>query len=118
THRRLLAAALTGLIFAALHLANPEVGADFWPVMAFFFVFGVGLALLALRDNGLELALGIHAGNNLFTALVANFKGSAVETPSIFTAAGFTPWYSLVATIVALALLYAVFFRKRVLAQH
>ena len=114
TRNRLLVAAVTGLIFAGLHIDNPEVNAEFWLVMGFYFVFGAGLALLVLRDNGLELALGIHAGNNLFTALVANFKGSAVESPSIFTASGFTPWYSLVSTIVGLGVIYVVFFRRRV----
>jgi membrane protease YdiL (CAAX protease family) len=109
----LLLAIITGLIFALLHIENPEVGSEFWLVMGFYFVFGVALALFTLRDNGLELALGIHAANNLFTALFANFKGSAVESPSIFTASGFTPWYSLVSTLVGLAVLYFVFFRRR-----
>lgn len=113
TRSRLLLAIITGLIFAGLHIENPEVGAEFWLVMGFYFVFGLGLALLAQRDNGLELALGIHAANNLFTALFANFKGSAVESPSIFTASGFTPWYSLVSTIIGLAIIYWVFFRRR-----
>jgi membrane protease YdiL (CAAX protease family) len=113
TRNRLLLASLTGLIFAGLHIENPEVGAEFWLVMAFYFVFGVVLALITLRDNGLELALGVHAANNLFTALVANFKGSAVESPAIFTASGFTPWYNLASTVVGLAVIYAVFFGRR-----
>jgi membrane protease YdiL (CAAX protease family) len=112
TGQWLLLAGLTGLVFALLHIENPEVGAEFWLVMAFYFVFGVALALITLRDNGLELALGVHAANNLFTALVANFKGSAVESPSIFTAAGFTPWYSLVTTVIGLGVMYLVFFGK------
>lgn len=110
TRNRLLLAGVTGLIFAGLHIENPEVGSEFWLVMAFYFVFGVVLALITLRDNGLELALGIHAANNLFTALVANFKGSAVESPSIFTAAGFTPWYSLISTVIGLAVAWVIFF--------
>jgi membrane protease YdiL (CAAX protease family) len=113
TRNRLLLAFVTGLIFAGLHIENPEVGSEFWLVMAFYFAFGVALALISMRDNGLELALGVHAANNLFTALFANFKGSAVESPSIFTAAGFTPWYSLVSTLIGLAVLYLVFFGRR-----
>ena len=113
TRNRLLLAGLTGLVFAGLHIENPEVGSEFWLVMGFYFVFGMALALFALRDNGLELALGVHAANNLFTALVANFKGSAVDSPSIFTAAGFTPWYSLLSTVVGLGALYLVFFVRR-----
>jgi membrane protease YdiL (CAAX protease family) len=109
----LLLAVVTGLFFALLHIENPEVGSEFWLVMGFYFVFGVALALFTLRDNGLELALGIHAGNNLFTALIANFKGSAVASPSIFTASGFTPWYSLVSTLVGLVVIYVLLFRRQ-----
>jgi membrane protease YdiL (CAAX protease family) len=113
TCRPLLLAAITGLIFALLHIENPEVGSEFWLVMGFYFVFGFALALITLRDNGLELALGIHAANNLFTALIANFKGSAVASPAIFTASTFTPWYSLASTTVALAVIFALFVRRR-----
>jgi len=112
TRNPLLVALITGLIFAALHIDNPEVNAEFWLVMGFYFAFGVGLALFALRDNGLELALGIHAGNNLFTALVANFKGSALDSPSIFTASGLTPWFSLISTLVGLGLIYWLLLRQ------
>jgi membrane protease YdiL (CAAX protease family) len=106
-------AVITGLVFALLHFENPEVGSEFWLVMAFYFVFGIGLAVITLRDNGLELALGIHAANNLFAALVANFKGSAVNSPSIFTANTFTPWYSLASTLVGLTIVYLLLIRQR-----
>jgi membrane protease YdiL (CAAX protease family) len=110
TRNRLLLAALNGLMFALPHIANPEVTVDFWLVMGFYFAFGAVLTLFVLRDNGLELALGIHAGNNLFTALLANYKGSALETPAVFTASGFTPWYTLVSTLIALAATYFIAF--------
>ena len=113
TRQTWVLAGVTGLIFALLHIENPEVGSEFWLVMGFYLVFGVALALMTLRDNGLELALGIHAANNLFASLIANFKGSAVPSPSIFTAATFTPWYSLVSTLVGLAALYLIVFWRR-----
>src|SRR5260221_3800 len=103
---------------AVLHIEIAGVGSEFWLVMGFYFAFGVALALFTLRDNGLELALGIHAANNLFTALFANFKGSAVESPSIFTASGFTPWYSLVSTLIGLVVIYALFFGRRQQSQE
>jgi membrane protease YdiL (CAAX protease family) len=107
----LLLSALSGLAFALPHSANPETGADFWPVMAFYFLFGFVLAAITLRTESAEIALGVHAGNNLFTAVLVNFTGSALETPSLFTASGFSPWYNLAATAVALAVLYIVFGR-------
>jgi membrane protease YdiL (CAAX protease family) len=108
----LVLSALSGLAFAVPHSANPEVGADFWPVMAFYFIFGFALAVVTLRTQGAEVALGVHAGNNLFTAIFANFTGSALQTPSLFTASGFSPWYNLIATAVALGVLVTAFGRR------
>ena len=56
--------------------------------------------LIALRDGRLELAIGLHAANNVFLALVANYEGSALATAAVFTARELDPWYSL-ATLVA-----------------
>jgi membrane protease YdiL (CAAX protease family) len=102
-------AVLSGLLFALPHAANPEVSVSFWPVMGFYFIFGAGLALFTLRDQGAELALGVHAANNLFTALFANFEGSALQTPALFMASGFDPWFNLIGTAVALLIFYGVF---------
>lgn len=101
-------AALSGLLFALPHAANPEVAVSFWPVMGFYFLFGAALAALTLRDGGAELALGVHAANNLFTAIIANFEGSALRTPSLFTASGFDPWYNLAGSAAALVIFYLV----------
>ncbi|MCC6191839.1 MAG: CPBP family intramembrane metalloprotease [Anaerolineales bacterium] len=108
----LLLSLLSGLAFAAPHLSNPEVNAGFWPVMGFYFLFGFVLAAVTLRTQSAEVALGVHASNNLFTAVVANFAGSALETPSLFTASGFSPWYNLIGSACALLVLYALFARQ------
>jgi uncharacterized protein len=103
---------LSALAFALPHAPNPEVTAGFWPVMAFYFLFGATLAALTLRTASAELALGVHAGNNLFTALFANFKGSALASPSLFTVTTLDPWYNLAAVAVALAIFLIVFGRR------
>jgi membrane protease YdiL (CAAX protease family) len=108
----LVLSALSGVVFGLLHGANPEVGVDFWPVMAFYILFGVVLALLTLRTESAELALGVHAGNNLFAALFATFEGSALPSPALFTASGFSPWYNLIALAVGLAVFALLFARK------
>jgi membrane protease YdiL (CAAX protease family) len=104
---------LSGLLFALPHFYNPEVAADFWASMLFYFAFGAAMALFTLLDNGLELALGVHISNNLFTALLANFKGSALETPSLLTASTFSPWFNLAAGLVGLVVFYLVVVRRR-----
>jgi membrane protease YdiL (CAAX protease family) len=108
TRQPVVLSVLSGLLFALPHAANPEVSVSFWPVMGFYFIFGAALAAFTLREGGAELALGVHAANNLFTVIVANFEGSALQTPSLFTASGFDPWYNLAATAVALLIFYGV----------
>lgn len=111
TRSPLLLSFTTGLLFAALHLANPEVTVNFWLVMGYYFIFGLAMAMITLRDNGLELAIGLHAGNNLFGALLATFEGSALESPAVFTASGFDPLFNLVSAVVLLIVFYIVVFK-------
>jgi len=63
-------------------------------------LIGILLATIALRDGRLELAIGLHAVNNVFLALIANYEGSALTTESIFTARELDPVYSLVTMII------------------
>jgi uncharacterized protein len=101
---------ISGVAFMVPHLGNPEVTVNIFLLPLFYFTFGVFLAYLSLKDNGLELALGIHAANNLFTGLFANYQGSALLTPAIFTAAEIDAVYNFVSVSIALALCYVWFF--------
>jgi len=97
TRRPALIAVASSLIFTAPHLMNPEAQQHGALIMAAnYFVIGMLLATIALRDGRLELAIGLHAVNNVFLALVANYEGSALMTESIFTARELDPVYSLV----------------------
>jgi CAAX protease family protein len=106
-------AIITALIFASLHLANPEVAASLPLLAAYYLAFGLFAAMVTLLDGGLELALGIHTANNLFSVLFANYTGSAIQSPSIFTATVLDPVYGVVAPLVGMAVFYALFFALR-----
>lgn len=111
--RPLLLAVLSGVIFTVPHLLNPEVAAYGLAIMAAnYFVMGLFLAIVALRDGRLELAIGAHAGNNLLLALIINYDNSAFETESVFTAGALDPVYSLLTLLLSAALFYWWFFRK------
>jgi membrane protease YdiL (CAAX protease family) len=85
TRNPIALALITATVFTLPHLGNPEVGAGIgWLVVASYFGIGVLLALVTLADDSLELALGAHAANNLYSALVANYVVSALSTESIF----------------------------------
>lgn len=74
---------ITSLIFGLLHIANPEVDKLGPIIMVYYIGTGLFLGILTLMDDGLELALGFHAANNLFTALLVTANWTAFQTHSI-----------------------------------
>ena len=74
---------MTSLIFGLLHIANPEVGKLGYSIMIYYIGTGLFLGILTLMDDGLELAIGFHAANNLFTALLVTADWTAFQTHSI-----------------------------------
>lgn len=108
---RWLLSLLNGLLFFLPHAANPEMAADSVLVGLSYFVMGFFLSLITLQDNGIELALGMHAANNLFAALFANYSITALPSPSLFTIQTLDPVYSLIALVLGLVVFYLVFFR-------
>ncbi len=103
---------LSAAIFTLPHAGNPEVGEAPWLVLPQYFMIGALLAAVTLKDGRLELAIGIHAANNLFTGIVANIEPSVISTDAIFTSV-FDPAYALVALTLASAFTYAILFRPR-----
>ena len=75
---------VTSLIFGLLHLANPEVDKLGNIIMIYYIGTGFFLGILTLMDDGMELALGFHAANNLFTALLVTADWTAFQTYSIY----------------------------------
>ncbi len=75
---------ITSAVFGLLHFANPEVDKLGPVIMVYYIGTGLFLGILTLMDEGLELALGFHAANNLFTALLVTADWTAFQTHSIF----------------------------------
>lgn len=74
---------MTSLIFGTMHIFNPEVGKMGYIIMVYYIGTGLFLGILTLMDEGLELALGFHAANNLIGALLITSDWSAFQTHSI-----------------------------------
>ncbi len=75
----------TSILFGIAHSANPEVGAiGFWEMMIFYVGTGLLLGIMTLMDDGLELALGFHLGNNLLASLLVTADWTALQTDAIF----------------------------------
>ena len=104
---------VNGILFGLPHMLNPEVVSHPDSTLLLFLgYFGTGaiLALFTLRDNRLELALGAHAANNLFAALVVNYADSALTTPSIITDTTLDAVFGLVTVVLSAAVFYFIVF--------
>ncbi|PXY45957.1 CPBP family intramembrane glutamic endopeptidase [Flavobacterium hydrophilum] len=75
---------MTSLIFGSMHWFNPEVTKIGPIIMVYYIGTGLFLGILTLMDEGMELALGFHAANNLIGALLVTSDWSVFQTHSIF----------------------------------
>ncbi len=75
---------LTSVVFGGLHYFNPEVTKLGDIIMIYYIGTGFVLGIMTLMDEGIELALGFHAANNLVTALLVTADWTAFQTHSIF----------------------------------
>ena len=83
TRNRLAPLLFTSVIFGLMHIFNPEVSKIGYIIMVYYIGTGLFLGILTLMDEGLELALGFHAANNLITALLVTANWTAFQTNSI-----------------------------------
>jgi membrane protease YdiL (CAAX protease family) len=104
---------LSGVLFALPHIGNPELEANFYVVLFTYFVWGVFLAWISILDGTIELAIGVHAANNLFVGLVVTFPQSALPTPAIFYTTHFDPVFNLIVTVLLCVCFYLIVFVRR-----
>ncbi|WP_338648324.1 CPBP family intramembrane glutamic endopeptidase [Flavobacterium sp. KS-LB2] len=75
---------MTSVIFGGMHVFNPEVAKIGYIILVYYIGTGLLLGIMTLMDEGMELALGFHAANNLVGALLVTSDWSAFQTNSIF----------------------------------
>tara|TARA_B100000795_G_scaffold138026_1_gene103067 strand:+ start:4661 stop:5599 length:939 start_codon:yes stop_codon:yes gene_type:complete len=78
---------ITSILFGVFHSANPEVEQMGYSIMIFYIGTGLLLGIMTLMDDGLELALGFHFGNNLLAATLVTSQWSALQTDAVFKSA-------------------------------
>ena len=80
---RLIPLIFTAGIFGILHLWNPEIDKLGTELIWYYIGTGLFLGIITLMDDGIELALGFHAANNLVTAILVTASWTAFQTESI-----------------------------------
>lgn len=105
---------VTSTLFGLMHAANPEVEKLGMGIMIYYIGTGFFLGILTLMDEGLELALGFHAANNLITALLVTSDWTAFQTDSIYkdVSEPVLGWDVLIPVFVVYPILLFVFSKK------
>ena len=105
TKKPLIALIITSVGFGLLHLANPEMEKYGQEFIVVYIIMGLFFGIIALMDDGLELAIGVHTINNIYNAVFVTFPGSALELPTVFRIKEYNAWLGF-----ALEVLLFVFF--------
>jgi hypothetical protein len=97
-----------------MHIFNPEVEKLGYGIMVYYIGTGFFLGILALMDEGLELAIGFHAANNLITALLVTANWTAFQTESIYVDISEPElgWDVFIPVLVIYPILLYIFSRK------
>jgi membrane protease YdiL (CAAX protease family) len=103
---------ITSLLFGALHLANPEVGAyGFGKMMTYYIGSGIVLGVITIMDDSLELPLAVHAASNIYAAVLVTYDDSALQTNALFNSHVVDVEGSLVSFVV-MAILFIIVIAK------
>lgn len=104
---------ISSVLFGLVHGMNPEVEKyGFWTMQFYYISAGLFLGLVAILDDSLELALGIHAATNFFGASLLSFEGSVLQTDTIWKATEINPAHMIVVFYVAAVIFLLVCNRK------
>ncbi|WP_437824977.1 CPBP family intramembrane glutamic endopeptidase [Tenacibaculum mesophilum] len=75
---------VTSVAFGLLHGANPEVEKLGYISMVFYIGTGFFFGITTLMDEGTELALGLHAINNIVAAFLVTTDWTVFQTDALF----------------------------------
>jgi len=105
---------LTSFLFGMLHYYNPEIMKLGSILIVHYIATGLFLGIITLMDEGMELALGFHAGNNLIIALMVTSDWTVFQTSSIFKYIGEPNaiYMSLFSTVIIYPLVLFYFSKK------
>ena len=85
TKNRWFALILTSVMFGLMHSFNPEIKAyGFWLTMPQYILFGLFFGIITVLDDGVELAMGVHASNNILSSVFFTSESSVLQTPAVF----------------------------------
>jgi len=106
---------ITSLVFGLVHVFN---GTDFnmdVSIVISTFIIGIMLGIIALGDNGIEAAMGVHIANNLYVSLIYNSTDSGLAgLPSLITSQVSNPYAGIpILALAALIIIIILFWNRK-----
>jgi membrane protease YdiL (CAAX protease family) len=113
SNSKLVAILISSVLFSLMHGMNPEVSEfGFWTMMFYYISAGLFLALITVMDDGLELALGVHAATNMLGATLVTYSGSVLQTDALFEAKEIKPWLMILFFYISAVVFYLICSRR------
>ena len=105
---------VTSAVFGLLHGANPEVEKLGYISMVFYIGTGLFYGITTLMDEGTELALGLHAVNNIIAAFFVTTDWTVFQTDALYidTSEPSVGWEMFFPVLVLYPLMLAYFSKK------
>ena len=75
---------ITSVAFGLLHGMNPEVEKLGFGIMVFYIGTGLLYGIATLMDEGTEIALGLHASNNIIAAFLITTDWTVFQTDALY----------------------------------
>lgn len=108
TRNRWVPILVTSLLFGLMHGLNPEVKEyGFLTMMPQYIFFGLVFAVLTMFDDGIEVAIGAHAANNIFLSVLITHSDMALQTPAMYEQVEIYPWKEF-AGLVVMSVIFVV----------
>lgn len=82
--RNIVPLVLTSLLFGLMHIGNPEIDKLGYTLLVFYIGSGFLFGVVTLLDDGAELAIGMHAINNMIAALFITTNWTVFQTDALY----------------------------------
>ncbi len=104
---------ITAILFGAIHSMNPEIEEfGFYTMQIYYISAGLLLGIITIMDDGLELALGVHAATNFVGAVLIGYDGAAIQTDSLFKSHEVNPLY-MTYGFIAVSILFVLILKYK-----
>jgi hypothetical protein len=104
---------ISALAFSLLHWWNAGTVIMSISIVMSTFIIGLVLGIIALADNGIEMAMGVHIINNIYVSVIHSSPESGLgNLPSIFISSPDPYTSPIFLGLAAIILIYVLFINK------